>query len=378
MVIRGALTEIEDSSNAVIVALTRLGIHPDDIDSMMRHASQESVTRGLTKHGAMILKDALTNTHFRMRDHPVPIVTHRGTRPGDPLADVLFTLTMRHILKDAREIIQSRASATWTGSASEALDFEKFENIPCPAYFDVSDVDDVVFAIHGFSNDDVCAIAQVCVDAMQEAAGKRGLQINFEVGKTELLWTIRGSKTRATKERLARADSQITWETEGKEKSLRVVHSYKHFGTWVQEKGKHSKEVQCRGNAAKSSWGPLARPFYRKKHVAAHTKVRVFEALTYSRFLFGGHVWIGICEKELDKWQNSIRLPLYSLVKGLTCGFPPFQLSVDHLAGLAGLVSPCDALHAARLRYVKRFLRQGHQMLCNHDVGLEKCSRQLD
>ena len=363
MVIRGALTEIEDSSNAVIVALTRLGIHPDDIDRMMRHASQESVTSGLTKHGAMILKDALTNTHFQMRDHPVPIVTHRGTRPGDPLADVLFNLTMHHILKDTREIIQSRTSATWIGSASKALDFGHFETVPCPAYFDVSYVDDVVFAIHGFCNDDVGAIAQVCVDAMQEAASKRGLQINFDVGKTELLWTIRGSKTRATKERLAKADNRIAWETEGKEKSLRVVHSYKHLGTWVQEKGKHSKEVQSRGNAAKSSWGPLARPFYRKKQVARHTKVRVFEALTYSRLLFGAHVWTGICEKDLDKWQNSIRIPLYSLVKGATFGFPPFQLSVEHLAGLAGLATPCDALHAARLRYIKRFLRQGHQIL---------------
>ena len=212
MVMRGALTEIEDTSNAVIVALTRLGIHPDDIESMMRHASQESVTHGLTKHGAMILKDALTNIHFQTRDHPVPIVTHRGTRPGDPLADVLFNLTMHHILKDARDIIQSRAAATWVGSASKAFDLERFENIPRPAYFDVSYVDDVVFAIHGFSNDDACGIAQVCVDAMQEAAGKRGIQINFEVGKTELLWTIRGSKTRATKERLAKACNQITWE----------------------------------------------------------------------------------------------------------------------------------------------------------------------
>ena len=363
MVIRGALTDIDDTSNAVVVALTRLGIHPDDIKDMMDHANAESVTHGLTKHGALILKDALTNTHFRMKDHEVPIVTHRGTRPGDPLADILFNLTMHHILKDTREIIQERAAIPWIGLATRSFDLAKPESIPCPAYFDISYVDDVVFAIHGFTNDDVCTAAQVCVDAMCEAAGKRGLQINFEVGKTEMLWNIRGSKTRATKDSLARNNNHITWGEPETERLLRVVKAYKHLGTWIQEKGKHSKEAQSRGSAAKSSWGPLARPFYRKKTIASCTKVRVFEALTYSRLLYGAHVWTGIGEKDIERWQNSLRVPLYSLVKGKTGGMPPFQLSIKHLAGLAGLPTPSDTLHAARLRYVKRFLSQGPQML---------------
>ena len=363
MVLRQSLTDVEDESNAILVALMRLGMKPDEVVSLIDKAKQESATVGLSRHGSLILKDALTNTHFQIRGATTPVITHRGTRPGDPLADILFNLTMHMLLKDVKDLMQETTAAKWIGTMQGGFDVGQPRAIECPAYLDVSYVDDVVVAMHGFTNEDIREMTTACVNAFKQAAWKRGLLLNFEPGKTELLWSVRGAGSRKVREQLALDGDVIAWEQDGNTTELRVVKAHKHLGTWVQEKGKHGREIRQRGSAAASSWGPLARPFYRKKHVALDTKMRVFNSLTSSRLLFNAHVWTGVTDDEFHRWQNAIRQPLYALVKGKTHGIAPFKLTVEHLSGLGGDIAPIDAVHAARLRYLRRFLANGHQVL---------------
>ena len=364
-VLRQSLTDVEDDGHAVIVAMIRMGLKPDDVVAMINKAKAESATAGLSRHGSLILKDALTNTHFQIRGSHTPVMTHRGTRPGDPLADILFNLTMHMLLTEVKQLMSEANDATWIGSTQERLDIDQPRPVECPAYVDISYVDDVVVAMHGFSNEDVQSMATACVDAFRIAAGKRGLLLNFEQGKTELLWSVRGQGSWSVRERLALDGNCLRWEHQGVHTELRVVKAYKHLGTWVQEKGKHGREIRQRGSATAASWGPLAKPFYRKKQVALQTKTRVFESLTMSRLLFNVHIWTGLSDDDFNKWQNALRRPLFSLVKGQTYNIAPFRLTVEQLAGLAGMAAPLDLVHAARLRYLKRFLANGHQMLWN-------------
>eukprot|EP00438_Fugacium_kawagutii_P008683 Skav210826 [mRNA] locus=scaffold1597:393139:398030:- [translate_table: standard] len=60
---------------------------------------------------------------------------------------------------------------------------------------------------------------------------------------------------------------------------------------------------------------------------------------------------------ELDKWADALRPMIASLVRGSLQGLAPYLFSVDELAGLANLLPPQQALHLARLRYFKRFLK---------------------
>ena len=364
-VLRQSLTDVEDDGQAVMVAMIRLGMKPADVVSKLDKAKGESATQGLSRHGSLILKDALTNTHFQIRGSDTPVLTHRGTRPGDPLADVLFNLTMHMLLLDVKEIMQETTEAKWIGFAGAGFDVGNPQPIECPAYLDVSYVDDVVVAMHGFTNEDIRSMSMACVDAFRVAAWKRGLLLNFEPGKTELLWSIRGAGSKTVREKLALDGDVLCWSDAGESTELRVVKTYKHLGTWVQEKGKHGKEIKQRGSATAASWGPLVKPFYRKKQIALATKTRVLASLTVSRLLFNAHVWAGVNQDEFERWQNSARQPLYSIVKGLTHGIAPFRLTVEHLAGLAEMATPCDLVHAARLRYLKRFMANGHQMLWN-------------
>ena len=69
-------------------------------------------------------------------------------------------------------------------------------------------------------------------EAVFAAAQQRGLDLNMDVGKTELLCALVGPGARAAKIRLAEAHFAHPFSLHGQECSLRVTTTYKHLGLW--------------------------------------------------------------------------------------------------------------------------------------------------
>ena len=145
---------------------------------------------------------------------------------------------------------------------------------------------------------------------MDQAARRRGLLLNYAPGKTEVIFNVRGKGSTSIKTALGDAGSRIAWEQDDVLYTLRVVHCYKHLGTWLQQGTKTTKEVAHRTAMARQSWGPLHRSFYSKRYVALRSKMKVFQSLTMSRLLYNAHVWSPCAPEMIHKWQNAIRKPL--------------------------------------------------------------------
>ena len=101
----GKLFPDEEYPSSLVAALHRLRVSSADIDHMLEVTSTDDATAGVSDHFRRLLKDALTNTHFFIRGLDAPCRTHRGTRPGDPLGDLLYNMVMSLILRDARNLI---------------------------------------------------------------------------------------------------------------------------------------------------------------------------------------------------------------------------------------------------------------------------------
>ena len=356
MVLREVLVQFEDSRCATIHAFKQLGIGEDEIDRMLKDALTQNATSGLPAHAARLLRDVLSGTYFEVKGLDVCVQTHRGTRPGDPVGDILFNLCMSMIVHDVKVSVEENTQVPWSGNAELVQDFTQHVPVACPSFGDISYVDDCVFCICAASNEQVEQIAISIVTAMEQSVARRGLQLNFEKGKTEIMISPAGTGVRAWRQNLAQNDQCLLWKINDAPKCLRVVHSYKHLGTWLQEGCKHGREVQHRASNAKASWGPLIRSFYAKKTVALKTKVQIFSSLTMSRLLYNCHVWENVDNKDLKKWHDSLRSALYPLARSKLKGLPPFQLETTDLCGLIRLQSPMDAMNKARLLYLKRFL----------------------
>ena len=81
--------------------------------------------------------------------------------------------------------------APWLGCATPVADFSKSLPMPPEAYFDVTYVDDCAVVMHARHNDRIRHIAQHSVHGISQAARRRGLHVNFEQGKTELVWNTK-------------------------------------------------------------------------------------------------------------------------------------------------------------------------------------------
>ena len=102
------------------------------------------------------------------------------------MADVLFNLCARLILKDFRSWIQHNRQVPWLGNATPVKDFSQTAQVPPEDYLNVTIVDDCAVLIHAGSNRRILHLIQQTVQAFTHAASRRGLEVSFDQGKTEV------------------------------------------------------------------------------------------------------------------------------------------------------------------------------------------------
>ena len=229
--------------------------------------------------------------------------------------------------------------------------------MPPEGFVDVTFVDDCVVLIHARSNDRVSHILQQVVVALDTASSRRGLDINYEPGKTEVLWTISGKGARQTKQRIHDAGQKLLWSTNDRQYALHVCHAYKHLGTWVQAHHRHAKEILTRASSAKQQWGQLARSFFTKKNVSLPVKSTVFQSLVVSKMVYNVHTWTSITRQHLDSWMNHLKAPAGTLLKGFLKASTKFQHTTEEMLAFAGVLPLIDQVHANRLRFLARLLQ---------------------
>eukprot|EP00435_Cladocopium_sp_Y103_P056901 s1056_g19.t1 len=362
-VVRQGLFHHGPSPEAFVYAMHQMGISPDEVNRLLATAADDGAVSGISSHALCLLKDLMERTYFTVEGLDMVALTTRGTRPGDPVGDAFFNVAMAVVLKRVTHSIQQQTTAVWEGAAGAVGQFDMGVAPAVFGWFEVAFVDDCAIAMRAPSNDALLSLAHIALRAIHTEAEARGLGLNWDKGKTELLLQPHGSGTRALKERLAQAQQMLDVPVGDQLLHLRVVHAYKHLGSWLQTGAKHARDARAKLTCARQAWGPLVRPVLRQRKLDHLTKVRLMESLVFTRATYNVHVWSWLDEKELDKWAHGMRSMIYPLLKAHLSGLPPFQFTTEQIFGLAGMVPPIDQLHAARLRYFQRWLSHCPQVL---------------
>ena len=75
-----------------------LGLAEAEIADMLEAVDHECALEGVSPHVERLVHDTMSHTFFTVEGIDSPVATHLGTRPGDPIGDLLFNLTMSKIL----------------------------------------------------------------------------------------------------------------------------------------------------------------------------------------------------------------------------------------------------------------------------------------
>lgn len=375
-IIRQGLFAERLDATTFMIAMQRLGVAPQDLADLLSTADSDVATQGLSAHVEALLTDLFKGTYFELDGLSEVALTSRGTRPGDPVGDILFNLVMTIILKDITCSLQASSEAQWIGG-QEAVDaLHSHGEVPAFAFCEVAFVDDLAVLMRAPDIDQLFALATLSLRAVHTAAAKRGLALNMQAGKTELLCALVGPGARKARLQLASQQHMIPVNIAEQTHQLRVVHAYRHLGGWVHADAQPRHTVRERLTAARQAWGPLVRPFFRKQSVLLATKVQVMQSLVVSRLTYNMHVLTKLSPRVLQEWEAGLRTMVAPLARPFLLGLPPFKFTTTTLCGLIGVLAPTDQLHVNRLRYVKRLVQHCPAVLWNllHVLALGPCS----
>eukprot|EP00435_Cladocopium_sp_Y103_P035020 s657_g9.t1 len=141
-VIRQGLFQEDLDAQGLRSVMFRLGATEAEINELLAFAHQDAALNGIDPHVAVLLQDLFRNTFFTVEGVQFPCMTSKGTRPGDPVGDVLFNMSMRLILKDVTEFIRQRTTACWEGTPTPSPDLTQ-DAEPHPfAWWEIAFVDD--------------------------------------------------------------------------------------------------------------------------------------------------------------------------------------------------------------------------------------------
>ena len=231
------------------------------------------------------LHDLHHHTWFQRPDptRPQNCLTHtlRGTRPGSPMADIGFNLMMSDLLKDVHQaLLQDDAFC----AGAEALG----TFVPPIAW-----VDDVAVPLCTMSSYDLIPLVQRALAAVHSAFCMRGLTLNLDPGKTELIVMFRGAGAVPCRRALFLQQSQptVTVATSTHVLTVRVVSSYRHLGVRFAMNLDLHTEIQARIGAARQAFQQLKKPVFVNHALPVPARLSLFQSLILSRLLYGCAIW---------------------------------------------------------------------------------------
>ena len=272
-VLRSSLFPGEFHDDSICYAMKQLGILPEEWQEIKACIAADEATKGLGQQHEGILRDMFSGTHFMMQGLEGKTATMRGTRPGDPVADVLFNMAFKLVVLDARSKIEHSTGMSCFGSPKPANDVSVALPVPRRGFAEITFVDDIAYALHSSSSNDVVSSLQIVCSSLHDAAMNRGLTINYQAGKTEAIVTLAGPGSKQTKNKIWHAaGGKLPIVTEHGIQKLQLVHSYKHLGSYVQDHAVVQKDFRHRVAQARKAFGQLSRQFYGKRNVHVKTK----------------------------------------------------------------------------------------------------------
>ncbi|OLP95584.1 hypothetical protein AK812_SmicGene22279 [Symbiodinium microadriaticum] len=339
-----------------------LNLSTDDLQELTRLIEQDAVLpqQGASDFMQEIAREFHQQTWFILSGDSQMIATHRGTRPGGTLADILFSLLFGQALR-RRKSSSLRVAVPqiqWQGVRTPFP-------AACAPDTPSKDVSDVVYA------DDLC-IPVVCAEASQlrhtvsavaadtfDTLAPRALRVNFGPTKTAAIVSPVGHGSRQARQEMfgtLRGRVPIWAESRGMQ-WLDLVARYRHLGSVLLYDGTMTADVKHRLALARTAFRDGKRRLFACKDIPLQKRAVLFRGHVLSTLLAGVGSWprLGICD-----WKIFSRgvFSLYRQLLGLRAD-GKWNYTADQLLAMTGLPSPQCLLHVERLRLLSQMVRSG-------------------
>ena len=319
-VIREALLGPHPEGRPVEALAASLGLTREDLQRLHSYIHDEPILREQSAADLFceIAGELHRNTWFVLAGDTQVVETHRGTRPGGSLADVLFNILFCRVLQ-RRDEVGSRSATPlipWHGCRAP------FASSPGDSTRAVV-ASDVVYA------DDLASfLVTACASALPRAISSaaadtvdvllpHGLNANIGPTKTAAVAVPVGRGCRAVRRSLfseGQGRLAVLPENRGAFR-LDLVPSYKHLGSIVSHSGCMLAEIRHRLSAGRTALQEGKQRLFACKSIPLKRRAVLFRSHVLSAVLAGVGAWPSLNGQEWNTFSGG----LVSLTRQLLC-----------------------------------------------------------
>ncbi|CAE7213307.1 unnamed protein product [Symbiodinium sp. CCMP2592] len=357
----------EVGSEHLAAVVTALGLSEDVVPQLQHYAQSASRfrTAGASEWSSAMLAEFGRDTWFCHGQGEGTATVTSGTRPGDNLADVLFSMLFASILTNLRTAFREAGlsvSIPWSDDLLCAA-----PGTPLPDQegetarpIDVTWMDDLALLVTSDTAEDLPRRAILVATATITECIKATLLPNLAAGKTEAVLCLYGKNSRRTAatvfqggEPSLQLESQV-WP----QARLRLVSLYRHVGGLIQAGGGHTKELRSRIGAAWQNFRTHKRLVFGSPVVSEWEKAVLFESLVISTLTYGIGAWPQCDQNTIDRLHNVLVHMARMMLRPRFRFEQALHLSAGYALALARILPARDTVHLERLRQLRAAVSQ--------------------
>ena len=287
-VVRQLLVDTQDSDEELLVLFHKLGLPPSATAELKEKLSGILLLEGagVSAHARALVTDLFQGTYFRLTTDTAITLTRRGTRPGDPAADLLFAFTLSAYIAAATKALAGRNLLADLPSPSSRPPGVKHHNpvdLQCPAW-----ADDFFFPQTGAAFPDLLDRVSSSTTLLTEHASSLGMTVKFGEDKTaamlpaELLAKHAALLTTNSEGALGLSLRDATCQTQC---FLPAVHTYKHLGGILTSDSNPSPDLHFRYAQSMGVVRPLRRKLFGDLRFELPVRRTLLRSLAVSRYV---------------------------------------------------------------------------------------------
>ena len=337
-----------DGLRAVTLLFHRLKLPESALEDFVSTVSGTNLLEDASVHEVLqkFVLATISHSWFQVPGSAGVCVPQTGTRPGDPLADLLFAFAMSRILEETYEEL-IRADC-----------LHLHEDAPMGTTW----ADDTCVLLSGEATT-IDARSATAFSIIHAVLQRHGLTPTYGAGKTAVLINYRGRlSARHHKQRYSMASPALPVVVEhGCSVHLNVVLHYKHLGSIV-DGDTLLPEIKTRSAVALQAVKPLVKQCLANEKIGLPRRQQILASLGLSVLLHNVGTWRRLNEQEFGAWHAAV-WKLYSCMYRSEPTDDFSRRTIDHVALKAGSFTPSALLHVARLRLLTNLLRAPDDLL---------------
>ena len=243
-----------------------------------------------------LLREVHTNTWHMIAHLPGITKTRQGTRPGSPLADIIFHVLMLDIIVELNEWILGQA------------DFQQLLLEMDLSFDSIVWSDDLAIPWCTNRAEELVPALDMLLSTVNKIFHRRGFDLNMDKGKTGVVLTFQGKNAPQQRRQylLCNPSGFSCKLSSGAHQWLHATATYRRLGTQFASKLDFAEEMKYRIGQASAAFSAMRKPVLCNRHLPLQTRLRLFQALVGTKFYFGFGAWFTPRQSQLTAMRKAL------------------------------------------------------------------------